>query len=384
MLACTWARGVPDRLEGPLEGGFDFVLRERVSASNLPFAGAPPIREHDLAVGLLPIRYLALAHVIQALHTTGLADLLAGKALTVEDLAVQLELDPDRLQHLLYYLINEGLVEVDAGGRYEMSSRGQAYVTCRPWYELLVGGYAQTFSELEQSLRTSQHYAQRNDSRVGKGSCLISFHDALPMAARLLATCEPEPSLIVDLGCGDGQFLLELCQAMGLRGVGIEQAAASVARAQDMITGLGLDQQVTVVQGDALRSLSEYPEERPCYLAAFVLQELLEQRSREEVVDLLRRSAKLNPEAAWIVVEVDHRPDDERLQSNLGLAYYNPYYLLHAITCQRLETREFWVDVAAEAGFDIAASAVPEPSYDSLGLKFALLLRPAGRPEENT
>ena len=65
------------------------------------------------------------------------------------------------------------------------------------------------------------------------------------------------------------------------------------------------------------------------------------------------------------------------MSTGLGLAYYNPYYLLHSFTEQRLETIEYWKQVFREAGLTIVAVEHPDKDYDSLELKVGFLLRSA-------
>jgi 2-ketoarginine methyltransferase len=90
---------------------------------------------------------------------------------------------------------------------------------------------------------------------------------------------------------------------------------------------------------------------------------------------MLRSTFDRYPDSHWIVIEVDHRPQDPSVMSkSLGLAYYNPYYLIHYFTEQRLASVQFWEQLYTEAGLRVVAVEHPEPSYDSLGLKVGFLL----------
>jgi 2-ketoarginine methyltransferase len=90
---------------------------------------------------------------------------------------------------------------------------------------------------------------------------------------------------------------------------------------------------------------------------------------------MVRTVITSSPGARLVVVEVDHRPDDPTvMRHGLGLAYYNPYYLLHQITRQRLATTDFWRELFAEAGAEILAWRACDPEVDSTGLEFGCVL----------
>jgi 2-ketoarginine methyltransferase len=153
--------------------------------------------------------------------------------------------------------------------------------------------------------------------------------------------------------------------------------ALSVDAGNAAARSLGLSDRVLIRFG---RTATETPDLGDqvgpfCFLTAFVLQEILEQAGRSAVIQLLTSTFRRHPGASWIVIEVDHRPRDPGVMSHpLGLGYYNPYYLIHALTEQRLETLDFWYSLFSEAGLAVAAVERPDPSIDSLGLKVGFLL----------
>jgi 2-ketoarginine methyltransferase len=205
------------------------------------------------------------------------------------------------------------------------------------------------------------------------------------MTRALLAQVPTTVGTVVDIGCGDGSYLLDLCTAVpGAHGIGFELDASTVDAGNAAARARGLADRIEIRQGRLATDVPDVDDlDGPfCFVTAFVFQELLEQTGRASVVALLRHSFDRHPDAHWIVVEVDHRPDDPAVMEHpLGLAYYNAYYLLHVITEQRLETVEFWFELFAEAGVRVLAVERPDPNIDSLGLKVGFLL---GRPGEAT
>jgi 2-ketoarginine methyltransferase len=338
----------------------------------------PILTEERLATGLQPIRQFVLAQALYHFMNMGIHEAMAGATnLTVRDLSQRLALDEDRLRGLLQYLANEGFVRMTADDNVCLTPTGVAISDLRPWYTLLVGGYAETFLQLSTVLKINGPYAGRNSSEVGRGSCGVSQHDALPMTRRLLERIAGRWNTVVDLGCGDGSYLLDLCRSLpDIHGVGLDPDPNSVASALRAAIEYGIAERVDVRVG-ALPALPDLRETAGplCFITAFVLQEMLEQSGRGAIVDLLRATFRRYPDAYWIVIEVDHRPDDPSVMSTgLGLAYYNPYYLIHSLTEQKLERVAFWEAVYQEAGLRVVAVERPDLSYDSLGLKVGFLL----------
>lgn len=333
--------------------------------------------ERRLIDALQPIRGLALAQALHfALHSD-LWDLLGGGGQTVE-LAAKLDMSGDRLEVLLGYLANEGYLVRDDDG-YRLSTRGVELTTFAPWYRLLVGGYSTTFQSMGDTLRAGAPYGSRNGTAVGQGSCGISAFDAIPLVRGLLARLPSSADHLVDLGCGDGTVLLELASTVPeARLVGVDPTPQSIVNARAAAEKSGVD--AAFHEADAVAFVADKPKlaGTACYLTAFVLQEILEQRGRDAVVTLVREVLASADEAYLAVVEVDWQINNPAIMRHgLGLAYYNPYYLVHGLTEQRLEDRDFWRRVAEEAGGRVVAVGEVDPAVDSTGLEFGYLIGPA-------
>jgi 2-ketoarginine methyltransferase len=346
------------------------------------------LTEARLIAGLQPIRQFVLAQALYHFMNLGIQEAIDDSVggCTVRELASRLKLHERRLQGFLSYFENEGYVS-SVGDRVLLTATGKQVADLRPWYELLVGGYAPTFQQLSTVLQDDGPYATRNTANVGRGSCGISQHDALPMTRRLLARIEKEWRTVVDLGCGDGSYLVDLCRSLPrARGIGIDSEPASVNAALQSAERHGIRDRVDIRLGAATNLSDLSADAGPfCFITAFVLQEILEQEGRSRIVDLLKGTFDRFPEAHWVVIEVDHQPRDPRIRTGLGVSYYNPYYLLHHLTEQRLETTNFWHEVFRDAGLSVEAVEYPEPSYDSMRLKVGFLLgRPPHKSSEDT
>jgi 2-ketoarginine methyltransferase len=333
--------------------------------------------ERRLIENLQPIRYFALAQALHHSMDLGIfAAVGAAPGLDGAELATDLGLDPDRLLVLLRYLENEGYV-LDDGG-WSLTPKGVGLPVFAPWYELLVGGYATTFQQLGDVLRKGAPWATRDATRVGAGSCGISAYDALPLAERLLDAAPQTPATVVDLGCGDAGFLVELLvRRPALRGVGVEPNLSSVELGATRARAAGVTDRLRLHHGPAADVTTlELPERGrgTCFLTAFVLQEILEQGGERAVEDFLRSTFEAHPEALWLVVEVDHRPSGPVMAHGLATAYYNPYFLIHGITEQRLEPARYWSELFGRLGLRILQVGYPDDRVDSTRLELGYLL----------
>lgn len=337
--------------------------------------------ELRLVEALQPVRGMFLAQAIEFGLRSGLLERIDAASVPVADLAANLGWSGERLRGLLRYLAVEGVV-TDPEGSPALTARGREMLTFRPWYELLVGGYGLSLVELDELMLSEQTFADRDAAMVGKGSCGISRYDAIPMVRRLLTevVAERPDGVLIDLGCGDGTFLLDLCAELGLPGVGVDPHGPSVKAGRDQAVSRGLADRVqfdTVTAEDFVKSRANDRDQ--IFIAAFSLQEVLEQQGRGAVVSTVR-SVLDAPDSHLVVVEVDHRPlGPSVMHHGLGIAYYNPYYLLHQVTEQRLETQGFWADVFAEAGATVVAEATTDPGVDSTGLELGYLLKGCDR-----
>ncbi len=337
--------------------------------------------ERRLIENLQPVRYFVLAQALFHAMDLGIFTAVADSpGADVADLAAELGLDEERLRALLTYLENEGYVVREDG--WSLSAKGADLPTFQPWYELLVGGYATTFQQLGEVLQKGAVWATRDTTRVGAGSCGISAYDALPLTERLLDCAGRELATVIDVGCGDAAFLVELLlRRPGLRGIGLEPNLPSVHAGTGRGKAAGLSGRLEVRHGPAADVTAiRLPEGGAgcCFLTAFVLQEILEQAGEQAVEDLLRTTFAANPDAVWIVIEVDHQPRGPVMAHGLGMAYYNPYYLIHQITEQRLETNRFWLDLFGRAGLECVQVAHPDDRVDSTRLELGYLLRRSG------
>lgn len=275
------------------------------------------------------------------------------------------------------YLANEGLI-TKTGDTVSLSPVGHGFTRFRPWYTMLIGGYAETFHQVGEKLTVGSDFASRNATQVGIGSCGISHYDSIPLTRELMQHIPRGCKRLLDLGCGSGLYLQQFCEALPeIEAYGIEPDAEACQAARELIKRAGMADRVQVVNATATDFLQSDLDYQPDFVVfGFVLHEILKQEGEEHVESLLRDLVKKSPELHIIVIEVDQRiADREYMRHPLAKSYYNPYYLLHAFTNQRLETIAFWQQLFQRAGLEIVAERTTDQNVDSTGLEVGFLLR---------
>ncbi|PJZ70483.1 amino acid hydroxylase [Leptospira perolatii] len=336
-------------------------------------------READLVEAVQPIRGLALATSVQHFFSKGIYDLLAssqGRRWSLEELAKELKFDADRLRGLLRFLRNEGFIE-GLDGKLNLTEKAHRWSVYRAWYEMMVGGYAETFVSMGDALAEGTPPAPRDGKLVGKGSCGISMHDSIPIVRRLLSTLDEPPKLVVDLGCGSGSYLTEICKLYkDTKAIGIEPDLGGCLAAQEHIAECGMSDRIEIVHADAIDYIQKMETPPDLILLCFVIHEVLGQSGEERVMQMLQAAMNGGPNQRLVIIDIDYLIDDPSVMSHkLAEGYYNAYFLLHPFTSQKLETQSYWDDLFARCGFEIEAKQTTDPSLDSTNIELGWMLR---------
>ena len=213
---------------------------------------------------------------------------------------------------------------------------------------------------------------KRDGMFVGVGSCQISRYDTIPLTKEFIKSVKPDAKSIVDFGCGNALYLCTLAKELdGIKAIGIEPDTSAYEAGLKQVERLGLQDQVSLVNLDAL----DYQiEEQPDFiLFGFVLQEIISQIGRPAMVDYLRKMGQKFSSSYLMVMEVDYDIDNQAvMQSPMGRGYYNPYFLLHPFTNQLLLPKKTWDEIFDEAGYDIVRDEVTSPKARPLRVWYLL------------
>lgn len=101
---------------------------------------------------------------------------------------------------------------------------------------MLIGGYAETFLQMGSKLKQDAGWATRDAMKVGVGSCGISHYDAIPLTQRLMSYIPNECNRLLDLGCGNGLYLVEFCNMYpNIQAWGVEPSKGGYEEAVQLV-----------------------------------------------------------------------------------------------------------------------------------------------------
>jgi 2-ketoarginine methyltransferase len=351
----------------------------------LPIAGqarasVDPGFELRLIEGVRPIAEHYLASCLHHMFDRGIFDQLDGETepVPIPSLAVTLRMDVHRLRGLLHFLANEAVVMVD-GDAVALTPKGRQYGEFRPWYTMMIGGYGQTVGQIGQALAAGTPPCGRDGRYVGLGSCEMSRFDGMPITRTLLERAGLDCREVVDLGCGNGLSLVQLCRELAdIRAWGAEPDRGGYDEAVALVDREHLRDRISLRNCSATEFLNDPPAGCAADLAVFsyVLQEVLAQEGESALVGLLSGLVDRFPGINVVVVEVFGEIENVGVMRH-GLArnFWNPYYLLHYFTQQRLEKQEFWESLFGLAGLRVVDLITTDHAVDSTGLEVGYLLR---------
>ena len=164
------------------------------------------------------------APTIIALFNIGLFEALEEeKTINIESFASQQRLDFKVLASLCDYVYALKLIDRE-GFNYALSTKGQLLVGMLQGSFYSAAAYSPIFSNLESLLREETHNGvkvYRESALTAYGSGLAGKLIAFPLVRDLIA--RKGLTKVLDLGCGDATFLVELCKTNGnISGYGID------------------------------------------------------------------------------------------------------------------------------------------------------------------
>ncbi|MEV6199673.1 hypothetical protein AB0M64_06835 [Streptomyces sp. NPDC051771] len=337
-----------------------------------------PINESHLVRALEPFKGFVLSTMIFTLQQSGLQDSFAAGT-TVDALVQEKNLDRARITAMVDYWVAADLLDRSESGVLTLTELAHRYEEARPWYEMMVGGYGGTFLALGDHLAQGTGPTPRRGGYVGSGSCGISMHDSIPLLRKLLAEDGRTYRRLVDLGCGSGVYLTELCADYPeMTAVGIEPHVDGAAAAREWVATQPTADRVTIEQVDAVQWIENTSEKPDLAVLGFVIHEVLGQEGEEGVRRMLTKLFTESPDLTLAIIDIDLKSSDRQAMAQpLAQAYYNAYLLMHPFTSQRLETKDWWEKLFADCGLRVDAFDTTDPSMDSTGFAVGWLLRKA-------
>lgn len=297
------------------------------------------------------IRGFYATRSIIALLNIGLFDELAGQhRINLAAFAVRENLDPKVLKSLCDYLYELKILNRN-GENYSLTQPGSFLVETLSGPLQSVYAYEDVFHNLEALLKKEKRYGldvNRRGEFVARGSGSTGKLLVFPLVAELLSQNKFER--ILDLGCGDGAFLIDLCERDGrMRGYGLDISPEAIAAGQRKLSRKNLQHRLQLLVGDIfeLDDMADRLQGIDAATCIYVLHEFLTD-DREQILDLLDKFKRTFPGVPLIVCEViRHTPEALRKKPG-GIMEIQ---LFHDLSNQQLASREEWQDLFKGAGF---------------------------------
>jgi 2-ketoarginine methyltransferase len=213
------------------------------------------------------------------------------------------------------------------------------------------GAYADVFYKLESLLRKESRFGvevQRNIVLAAQGSGKAGKLIPFPAVIELIRT--KRFTRVLDLGCGDGTFLVDLCKSNShVNGYGVDISPEAIADGRHKVAEENLEDRIQLFVEDMfnLKTLKDQLTGVEAATAFFVLHEFLAYET-DRVMEFFRTFREMFPNASLIICEsVRHTPEQLRKRPGPILEFQ----LTHDLTGQRPITRQEWQTLFKKAGF---------------------------------
>lgn len=262
------------------------------------------------------------------------------------------DLDEEILQALVDSMYSLSIVD-RRGSDYVLDKKGRLIIdVARGWLDG-VYGYEGLYHDLEPMLRKERVYGRditRRERFVAKGRGHIENWVFMPIAIEALT--QAHRRRVLDLGCGDGTFIRNLCAANpSVTALGIDMSAEAIADATLFAQAAGMENRIAleVVDITELERTTVDVSGVDAATAFFVLHEVL-YRGRDVLVDALRGFRTRFPGVPLMAFEID-RATPELMRRRPGMSIQ--YNLQHTLSHQTLVDRAAWRAIFTDAGLRI-------------------------------
>ncbi len=314
------------------------------------------------------IRGYAFSPCFWTLLNVGFLDeLLQKKAVNLEAYAAEKGLDPHVLHSICEYL--DGLRFLRLEGQIcRLDDKGQRFLEePRGLFDLLYG-YEPVFYALGDLLARRKAYQRdvvRRGAAVALGSGELGRQLPFPVMQDMIR--QHGFKTVLDIGCGDAEFLGVLCEDPDVKCWGFDSSPEAVECARQYIAKAGLEDRISVYQGDMFE-LAAKPDEWPkaeVFTAVDVFHEYL-YGGNERIAALLGTLKKNFPGQALIVAEFCKQPH-ERLRRRPTA--FLEHHLFHNLTHQVILSQAGLEELFGQAGYEVVDRRI----FDLVGHGYFLL-----------
>ncbi|NUS43186.1 MAG: hydroxyneurosporene methyltransferase [Mycobacteriaceae bacterium] len=264
-----------------------------------------------------------LAQAVYAAAELGIADALADRPLSIEDLAAKVEANPDALQRLLRPLRSAGIFRRRPDGTYQLTPlaqplRADADVSMRDPIRFLLGAVERNhWSHLPDAVRTGEavvpaldgmpffEFTSANEEYGQLFHSAMTSTSALALAPTLATYDFSRYRTIVDVAGGHGSLLAELLNRNpDSRGV-LFDLPEVVKDAEELLRDKGVGDRCRVEGGSFFDTV---PEGGDAYVLKHIVHDWPEEQA-EQILRTVRRA--MTDDARLLLIEIV-LPEDSR------------------------------------------------------------------------
>ncbi|MDG4820282.1 methyltransferase [Asanoa sp. WMMD1127] len=309
---------------------------------------------------LAPLTDLITPMAVRVAATLRLADLIAGGADRVEDLAERTGTDADALGRMLRHLTRHGVFTEPAPGRFALDDTAELLrddhpAGMRKAFDLTeFGGQMDlAFTELLHTVRTGQPAWEKVfgapywDHLAANPALAASFDDSMASSTRPTAAAAYDWSAVrhvVDVGGGTGALVAEILRANPHVRATLVDLPETVARGRALLAERGLDDRCAFAGQSFFDPL---PQGGDVYLLSAILHDWSDAQARA----ILGRCAEAAGPSGHVVIIESHGTagDDPAMFAEMSLR-------MLVLAGGRERTVEDYAALAAEAGLTATAT----------------------------
>ena len=299
------------------------------------------------------VRGYCTSAVLWSLLKTGFLDELKKNGpVDLKEFAERHDLNHYLLESICEYLDGIKVLRQE-NGKYGLDARGERFMMEPRGLFDLMAGYEEVLYNLLPMLRNEKAYGKdvfRLGDMVAKGSGELGRQLPFPVLQDMIKG--HGYSSVMDMGCGDAEFLLILCEDdPNIECHGFDYDKKAIGVADEEIQKADMDSRVSVFEGDMFdleRGKETWPKV-DAFTAVDVFHEYLFEGT-EKIAALLRKMKETFPDTQLLVAEFCKQPHEKLRKRPTA---FLEHHLLHNLTNQRILTAEEWEKLFGETGYTI-------------------------------
>ena len=297
------------------------------------------------------IRGYFLTRTISTLFNIGLFDALRNENKVDLKLFCQKKnLNKIILKALCDYLYSLKILEKEEAN-YFLSRDGKLLIDVLQGFFDIAYAYEDVFHSLEPLIKMEEEFGKgvrRREEFVAKGSGQAA--ELLPFPIVKDTIKRRNFKTILDLGCGDATFLIDLCESNPhIKGYGVDISQDAVNYGLRKLKERKLDDRITLLVGDMFKvdKIKEQLKQIDVATAFYALHEFISPETNK-VEEFLRKFREVFQDTPLIICELV-RESPEIVRKNPSFAL--EHYLFHDLSNQRQIPRDEWKEILKKTGF---------------------------------